>query len=127
MMRATLAPWVNSNLGRIENAAARIASGTTVPAILRACAAYIEFYNENPSFILHNTYKTPEEKAEAARIKRNAAARKRRAENKVSKQIVAGYKQLTDAADTARRETVQARVTATMEAILKQQDGKTAQ
>ena len=86
MMRATLAPWVNSNLGRIENAAARIASGTTVPAILRACAAYIEFYNENPSFILHNTYKTPEEKAEAARIKRNAAARKKRAAAKAAEQ-----------------------------------------
>ncbi|WP_320535308.1 endonuclease domain-containing protein [Robbsia andropogonis] len=86
MMRSTLANWVNSNLGRIENAATRIGGGVHVPTFLRACAAYIEFWDENPSNVFHPSHKSPEEKAEAARIKRNAAARKKRAAAKAAVQ-----------------------------------------
>lgn len=74
-MRSTLPIWVNAQLGRIENAARRVGMGTNVPQFLRACAAYVEFHNENPSFVIHHTFKTPEEKKEATKA-RAAAKRK---------------------------------------------------
>ena len=75
MMRATLNPWANSTLGRVENWANRIGGGIPPAQFLRACADYIERYELNPSFILHPTHKSPEEKKEAAKVKA-AKARK---------------------------------------------------
>lgn len=82
--RAVLASWTNSRLGKIENAAKAIGgSFIPVPEVLRRCAAYIEHFNNNPTALLHHTYKTPEERKEAARVKRNATARAKRAAKKV--------------------------------------------
>lgn len=81
--RAILATWTNSRLGKIENAAKAMGTGLPIPEVLRRCAAYIEHFNNNPTFLLHHTHKTPEEKKEAARIKRNAAAKAKRAAKKV--------------------------------------------
>jgi hypothetical protein len=81
--RAILATWTNSRLGKIENAAKAMGTGLPIPEVLRRCAAYIEHFNNNPTYLLHHTYKTPEEKKEAARVKRNAAAKAKRAAKKV--------------------------------------------
>lgn len=82
--RAILGSWTNSRLGKIENAAKAIGgSFLSVPDVLRRCAAYIEHFNSNPTYLLHHTYKTPEEKKEATRIKRNANARTKRAAKKL--------------------------------------------
>lgn len=78
MMRATLPTWVNAQLGRIENAANRVGGGTYAPDFLRKCADYIEYHSRHPSFVLHPTFKTPDEKKEAAK-KRAAATRKKKA------------------------------------------------
>ena len=59
--------------------------GLPRPEVLRRCAAYIEHFAKNPTFILHHTFKTPEERKEAARVKRNAKARERRAAAKAAK------------------------------------------
>jgi hypothetical protein len=56
----------------------------SVPTVLRACAAYIEQYDREPTYLIHHTYKTPDEKKEAARLKRNKAARAKRAANKAA-------------------------------------------
>jgi hypothetical protein len=82
MHRAILGSWTNSRLGKIENAAKAMGTGLPIPEVLRRCAAYIEYFNSNPTFLLHHTHKTPEEKKEAARIKRNASARAKRAAKK---------------------------------------------
>jgi hypothetical protein len=81
--RAILATWTNSRLGKIENAAKAMGTGLPIPEVLRRCAAYIEHFNNNPTFLLHHTHKTPEEKKEASRIKRNAKARATRAAKKL--------------------------------------------
>lgn len=80
MMRGTLGTWVNAQLGRIENAARRLGGVPPigVPEFLRRCAEYLDFHAKNPSNVLHHTYKSPEEKAEA-RKKKAAATRKRKA------------------------------------------------
>lgn len=85
MHRGTLPSWVNSRLGKIENAARAMGKHLSVPETLRRCADYIEKYERAPTYLIHHTYKTPEEKKEAARLKRNAAARAKRAANKVAK------------------------------------------
>lgn len=79
MHRAVLNAWANSTLGRIENWARRMGGGLSAPEVLRRCAAYIEHFDNNPTFVLHHTYKTPDEKKEATRLKRNKAARAKRA------------------------------------------------
>jgi hypothetical protein len=56
----------------------------SVPETLRACATYVEQYEREPTYLLHHTYKTPDEKKEAARLKRNKAARAKRAANKAA-------------------------------------------
>jgi hypothetical protein len=86
MHRAILGAWCNSRLGKIENAAKAMGTGLPIPEVLRRCAAYIEYFNNNPSFLLHHTHKSPEEKKEAARIKRNAKARATRAAKKAATQ-----------------------------------------
>lgn len=70
--------WANSTLGRIENWARRIGGGLAPADFLRRCAAYIEWHERNPSFLLHHTYKTPEERKEATKLraKKRAAAKK---------------------------------------------------
>lgn len=85
MHRAILGSWTNSRLGKIENAAKAMGTGLPIPEVLRRCAAYIEHFAKNPTFILHHTFKTPEERKEAARVKRNAKARERRAAAKAAK------------------------------------------
>ena len=85
MHRAILGSWTNSRLGKIENAAKAMGTGLPIPEVLRRCAAYIEYFDKNPTGILHHTHKTPEEKKEAARIKRNAAARARTAAKRAAK------------------------------------------
>jgi hypothetical protein len=79
MMRATLPRWVNAVLGRVENWAGRVGGGQNAPEFLRKCAAYIEHYELNPSFVFHPLHKTPEEKKEAAK-KRAAVRRKAKKE-----------------------------------------------
>jgi hypothetical protein len=79
MMRATLPRWVNAVLGRVENWAGRVGGGQNAPEFLRMCAAYIEHYERNPSFVFHPLHKTPEEKKEAAK-KRAAVRRKAKKE-----------------------------------------------
>lgn len=90
--RAILGSWTNSRLGKIENAAKAMGTGLPIPEVLRRCAAYIEFFDKNPTYLLHHTYKTPDERKEATRVKRNAAARARRAEKKASKDEAADSK-----------------------------------
>lgn len=75
MMRATLPTWVNSTLGRVENWAGRVGGGIPPAQFLRACADYIEHYENNPSFVFHYLHKTPEEKKLATKVK--AAARRK--------------------------------------------------
>lgn len=84
MHRATLPTWVNSRLGKIENAARAMGKHLSVPTTLRACAAYIEKFEREPTYLLHHTYKTPEQKKEATRLKRNASARAKRAVKKAA-------------------------------------------
>lgn len=84
MHRGTLPSWVNSRLGKIENAARAMEKHFSIPATLRACAAYIEKYERDPTYLLHHTYKTPDQKKEAARLKRNASARAKRAIKKAA-------------------------------------------
>lgn len=84
MHRGTLPSWVNSRLGKIENAARAMGKHLSIPATLRACASYIEQYEREPTYLIHHTYKTPDEKKEAARLKRNKAARAKRAANKAA-------------------------------------------
>jgi len=71
--------WANSTLGRVENWARRIGGGIAPADFLRRCAAYIEWHEHNPSFLLHHTHKTTEAKAEVRR-KKAAAARKAKRE-----------------------------------------------
>lgn len=84
MHRATLPSWVNSRLGKIENAARAMGKHLSVPETLRRCAAYVEKYEREPTYLMHHTYKTPDEKKEATRLKRNKAARAKRAASKAS-------------------------------------------
>lgn len=77
--RAVLGSWTNSRLGKIENAASAMGTGLPIPEVLRRCAAYIEHFDQHPSFLIHHTHKTPEERKEATRLRRNAKARERRA------------------------------------------------
>ncbi|MGH1510384.1 endonuclease domain-containing protein [Ralstonia solanacearum] len=77
--RAVLGSWTNSRLGKIENAARAMGTGLPIPEVLRRCAAYIEHFDQHPSFLIHHTHKTPEERKEATRLRRNAKARERRA------------------------------------------------
>lgn len=79
MHRAVLHKWANSTLGRVENWAKRIGGGLSAPEFLRRCAAYIEHFDQHPSFLIHHTHKTPEERKEATRLRRNKKARERRA------------------------------------------------
>jgi hypothetical protein len=71
--------WANSTLGRIENWARRIGGGIPPADFLRRCAAYIEWHERNPSFLLHHTHKSSEQKA-TARKKKAAATRKAKRE-----------------------------------------------
>lgn len=75
MMRATLGGWANSTLGRVENWANRIGGGIPPAQFLRACADYIEYHEQHPSFVFHYLHKTPEEKKLATKVK--AAARRK--------------------------------------------------
>jgi hypothetical protein len=86
MHRAVIHKWANSTLGRIENWARRMGGGLSAPEVLRRCAAYIEHFDRNPSYLIHHTHKTPEERKEAARLKRNKTARERRAVKKTEAQ-----------------------------------------
>lgn len=80
MHRGTLHSWINSCLGRIENAARSVGRDNNVPAFLRACAEYIEKYEQHPTFIFHHTHRTDEEK----RLKRNKKSRARYAAKKAA-------------------------------------------
>lgn len=84
MHRGTLPSWVNSRLGKIENAVRAMGKHLSIPTTLRACADYVEQYEREPTYLLHHTYKTPDEKKEAARLKRNKAARAKRAATKAA-------------------------------------------
>ncbi|MFL9902157.1 endonuclease domain-containing protein [Paraburkholderia fungorum] len=84
MHRGTLPSWVNSRLGKIENAARAMGKHLSVPETLRRCATYVEQYEREPTYLIHHTHKTPDEKKEAARLKRNKAARAKRAATKAA-------------------------------------------
>lgn len=76
-VRATLHRGVNSLLGKIENNYKRY--GLTRPQVFAMCAGIGEYLSKDYSGMpLHPTHKTEDEK----RIRRNALARKRRAEKK---------------------------------------------
>jgi hypothetical protein len=84
--RAILAGWANSTLGRVENWAGRIGGNMKPSDFLRRCAAYIDYFEANPTEYLHHTHKTPDEKKEAARLKRNKAARAKTAAKRAIKE-----------------------------------------
>jgi hypothetical protein len=67
-------------LGKVENNAPRYGLGSPgrLAAFLNNAAGYLQRHAANPSGLLHPTFSTPEEK----RLKRNAAARKKRAATK---------------------------------------------
>lgn len=72
-LRAVCCRQCNSGEGRIWNWANRSKQDMKVLDWLRACMAYIEEHEANPSGVYHPTHLTDEEK----RIKRNKKARAR--------------------------------------------------
>jgi hypothetical protein len=73
-VRATLHAGCNSLLGKVENNYKRYGV-TNLAAFLSGVASYLQRHTINQTGWLHNTHKTDDEK----RIKRNAAARSKRA------------------------------------------------
>ena len=87
LIRAVLHRSCNSSEGKIVNAAGRWGAKSTkyadVIPYLRSVVEYLEYHQANPSNLTYPDHKTPEEKAQRVRTKRNTAAAIRRAKQKV--------------------------------------------
>ena len=90
LIRAVLHRSCNSSEGKIINAAGRWGAKSTkyadVIPYLRSVVEYLEYHQANPSNLTYPDHRTPEQKAERARVKRNTAAAIRRAKQKVAKE-----------------------------------------
>lgn len=90
LMRAVLHRSCNAAEGKVINAAGRWGAKSTkyseVIPYLKHLVEYLEYHQENPSNLIYPDHKTPEQKADRARVKRNTAAAMRRAKMKVAKE-----------------------------------------
>jgi len=84
-IRAVCCRACNGGEGRIWNWANRSKQDMTVLDWLRACMAYIEEHEANPSGVYHCTHRTPEEKRIARNKKARLRAKKKRENKKASK------------------------------------------
>ena len=82
-IRGVLHRSCNAALGKIDNAAGRWGAKSMqyseIIPYLRSLVEYLEYHQANPSNLLYPDHKTPEEKAAAARLKRNKANAAKRA------------------------------------------------
>lgn len=87
LIRAVLHRSCNASEGRVANAAGRWGAKSMqyseIIPYLRSLVEYLEYHQANPSNLMYPDHKTPEEKAQRARTKRNTAAAIRRAKQKV--------------------------------------------
>lgn len=87
LIRAVLHRSCNASEGRVANAAGRWGAKSmqysAIIPYLRNLVEYLEYHQTNPSNLLYPDHRTPEEKAQRARTKRNTAAAIRRAKQKV--------------------------------------------
>ena len=82
-IRGVLHRSCNASEGRVANAAGRWGAKSMqyseIIPYLRSLVEYLEYHQANPSNLLYPDHKTPEEKASAARLKRNKANAAKRA------------------------------------------------
>lgn len=89
-IRGVLHRSCNSAEGKVTNAAGRWGAKSTaysaVIPFLRQLVDYLETAQTNGTGLMYPDHKTPEQKADRARVKRNTAAAMRRAKMKVAKE-----------------------------------------
>ena len=87
-IRGVLHRSCNAALGKIDNAAGRWGAKSMqyseIIPYLRSLVEYLEYHQANPSNLLYPDHKTPEEKAAAARLKRNKANAAKRARERAT-------------------------------------------
>lgn len=90
LIRAVLHRSCNASEGRVANAVGRWGAKSmqysAIIPYLRSLVEYLEYHQANPSNLLYPDHRTPEQKADRARVKRNTAAAMRRAKMKVAKE-----------------------------------------
>ena len=83
LIRGVLHRSCNASEGRVANAAGRWGAKSTkyedIVPYLRRVVAYYDSLEANPTGLMYPDHKTPEEKASAARLKRNKANAAKRA------------------------------------------------
>ena len=88
-VRGLLHRSCNSALGKIDHAAgcwgAKSMKYEDIIPYLKAVVAYYEWVEKNPTGMMYPSHKTPEQKKEADRIKRNKAAALKRAKDRVKR------------------------------------------
>ena len=89
-IRGVLHRSCNSAEGKVTNAAGRWGAKSTaysaVIPFLRQLVDYLETSQTNGTGLMYPDHRTPEQKADRARVKRNTAAAMRRAKMKVAKE-----------------------------------------
>lgn len=89
-IRGVLHRSCNSAEGKVTNAAGRWGAKSTaysaVIPFLRQLVEYLETSQTSGTGLMYPDHKTPEQKADRARVKRNTAAAMRRAKMKVAKE-----------------------------------------
>lgn len=88
-VRGLLHRSCNSALGKIDHAAgcwgAKSMKYEDIIPYLKAVVAYYEWVEKNPTGMMYPSHKTPEQKKEADRLKRNKAAALKRAKDRVKR------------------------------------------
>lgn len=90
IIRGVLHRSCNASLGKIDNAVGRWGAKSMkyedIIPYLRNVLEYYDNCQANPMKVIYPDHKTPEQKADRARVKRNTAAAMRRAKMKVAKE-----------------------------------------
>ena len=90
IIRGVLHRSCNASLGKLDNAVGRWGAKSMkyedIIPYLRNVLEYYDNCQANPMKVIYPDHKTPEQKADRARVKRNTSAAMRRAKMKVAKE-----------------------------------------